>query len=84
MKFNVGRDDATELTEAQILEQLKMYIAAARIADAFGCDAMRMLVAFMQEFVAKDANWMEKKPTRGQFGRTLNQFFEIGIASQPG
>jgi len=40
MIFNVGTDDATELTDAQILEQLKMYIAAVRIADAFGCDAI--------------------------------------------
>jgi hypothetical protein len=40
MKFLTGTDDATELTNAQILEQLKMYIAAARIADAFGCDAI--------------------------------------------
>ena len=40
MIFNVGSDDATELTDAQILEQLKMYIAAVRIADAFGCDAI--------------------------------------------
>ena len=38
MTFNTGTDDATELTDAQILEQLKMYIAAARIADEFGCD----------------------------------------------
>ncbi len=40
MRFSVGTDDATELTNAQILEQLKMYIAAVRIADAFGCDAI--------------------------------------------
>ena len=40
MAFHVGSDDATELTNAQILEQLKMYIAAMRIADAFGCDAI--------------------------------------------
>ena len=40
MTFSVGTDDATELTDAQILEQLKMYIAAVRIADAFGCDAI--------------------------------------------
>ena len=40
MTFHVGSDDATELTNAQILEQLKMYIAAMRIADAFGCDAI--------------------------------------------
>jgi len=40
MKFLTGTDDATELTDAQILEQLKMYIAAVRMADAFGCDAI--------------------------------------------
>ncbi len=40
MTFDVGTDDATELTDTQILEQLKMYIAAVRIADNFGCDAI--------------------------------------------
>ena len=40
MTFVVGGDEATELTNAQILEQLKMYIAAVRMADAFGCDAI--------------------------------------------
>jgi hypothetical protein len=38
MKFMTGKDEASELTEAQILEQLKMYIAAMRMADFFGCD----------------------------------------------
>ena len=40
MRFSVGTDDATALTDAQILEQLKMYIAALRMADAFGCNAI--------------------------------------------
>ena len=40
MIFHVGSDEATELTDAQILEQIKMYIAAVRIADTFGCDAI--------------------------------------------
>jgi len=40
MKFKCGPDPETELTEAQILEQCKMYIAAVRIADEFGCDAI--------------------------------------------
>lgn len=40
MTFLTGRDDATELTDTQILEQLKMYIAAMRMADLFGCDAI--------------------------------------------
>ncbi len=40
MRFALGRDDATELTEAQVLEGLKMYDAAVRLADAFGCAAI--------------------------------------------
>lgn len=37
MKFKTGTDEATELTDRQILEQLKTYIAATRIAHEFGC-----------------------------------------------
>lgn len=40
MKFNLGTDEKTELTEAQVLLQCKMYIAAVRIAADFGCDAI--------------------------------------------
>jgi len=40
MKFHLGQDEATDLTEAQILAQCKMYIAALRMADDFGCDAI--------------------------------------------
>ncbi len=40
MTFITGTDEASELTDAQILEQLKMYIAAVRMADFFGCDAI--------------------------------------------
>ena len=37
MKFRLGTDETTELTERQLLQQCKMYIAALRIADEFGC-----------------------------------------------
>lgn len=40
MKFATGTDAATELTNDQILEQCRMYVAALRIADSFGCDAI--------------------------------------------
>jgi hypothetical protein len=40
MTFKIGKDETTELTENQIIEQLKMYIAAVRIADFFSCDAI--------------------------------------------
>jgi len=40
MTFKTGTDDATELTDAQLHEQFKMYIAALRISDDFGLDAV--------------------------------------------
>ena len=38
--FHYGRNGKTSLTKTQVLEQCKMYIAACRIGDAFGCDAI--------------------------------------------
>ena len=40
LTFHFGTDETTELTEAQVLAQLKMYIAAVRIADDYGVDAV--------------------------------------------
>ena len=40
MKFHLGTDEATELTEAQVLWQCKTYVAALRIADEFGCESI--------------------------------------------
>ncbi|HET8546997.1 MAG TPA: fucose isomerase [Bryobacteraceae bacterium] len=40
MKFLTGPSHATDLTDAQIHDQCKMYIAALRIADEFGCDTI--------------------------------------------
>ena len=40
MKFATGSSEETDLTDAQILDQCRMYIAALRIADEFGCDAI--------------------------------------------
>src|SRR4051794_29039568 len=37
MKFKTGGDEANDLTDNQIHQQCKMYIAAMRIADDFGC-----------------------------------------------
>jgi hypothetical protein len=37
MKFRLGKSESTELTEMQVLQQCKMYIAAIRLADEFGC-----------------------------------------------
>ena len=40
MTFKFGPVPETDLTEAQVLEQCKMYIATLRISDAFGCAAV--------------------------------------------
>jgi len=40
MTFRFGDDAATELTREQVQWQMKMYIAALRIADDFGLDAV--------------------------------------------
>ena len=38
--FNFGENEETDLTRAQVLEQCKMCIAALRIGDEFGCEAI--------------------------------------------
>jgi hypothetical protein len=40
LTFHFGTDEATELTEDQVTSQLRMYIAALRISDDFGLDAV--------------------------------------------
>lgn len=40
MKFHTGPNHDTDLTEEQILLQCKVYVAAVRIADDFGCDTI--------------------------------------------
>jgi hypothetical protein len=39
-KFHFGSNEETELTERQVLIQCKMYIAACRIVDEFGCEVI--------------------------------------------
>ena len=40
VRFCTGPNEEIDLTDRQILEQCKMYIAAVRIADEFSCDAI--------------------------------------------
>jgi L-fucose isomerase-like protein len=40
LTFHTGTDEATELTDAQLLSQFRMYVAALRISDDFGLDAV--------------------------------------------
>ena len=38
--FETGEDEATDLTDFQLQEQCKMYVAVLRMAHRFGCDAI--------------------------------------------
>jgi hypothetical protein len=40
MQFHFGKQETTDLTRAQVLEQCKMYVAAVRIADRYGCNCI--------------------------------------------
>ncbi len=40
LRFKTGENESEELTDAQIHQQCRMYIAAVRIADEFSCDAI--------------------------------------------
>jgi len=40
VQFRIGFNPVEDLTDEQVLQQCKMYIAALRISDDFGCDAI--------------------------------------------
>ena len=78
MRFRLGTDEATELTEAQVLEGLKMYDAAVRMTEQFGCAAIG--IQYQQGLkdvcVASDLaegllNNPVRPPVRGADGATL-------------
>jgi len=79
MTFDWGRDEATELTEGQTLQQCKMYIAAVRLADEFGCATIGIQyqqglkdLAPASDLVEGLLNNMDRPPVRhAQTGRVL-------------
>ena len=40
LQFKFGTDGTKELTADQVIEQCRMYVAAVRLADEFGCEAI--------------------------------------------
>jgi hypothetical protein len=76
MTFHTGTDHATELTDEQILEQCKMYVAAVRIADDFGCDCIGIQyqqglkdVLPASDLVEGTLNNTERPPVRSRDGQ---------------
>jgi hypothetical protein len=78
MTFITGPDEQTDLTDRQILEQCKMYIAALRIADDFGCDVIGIQyqqglkdMAPASDLVEGLLNNAERPPVSSRDGREL-------------
>src|SRR5271165_5921918 len=78
MRFITGPDPAVDLTDDQILHQCKMYIAAMRIADDFGCDAIGIQyqqglkdLAPASDLVEGLLNNVERPPAYSRDGREL-------------
>ena len=78
MQFRTGPDEATDLTDAQIHWQCKMYIAALRIADEFGCDTIGIQyqqglkdICPASDLVEGLLNNVDRPPARSVDGRVL-------------
>jgi hypothetical protein len=78
MKFITGKNAETELTDAQILDQCRMYIAALRIADEFGCATIGIQyqqglkdLAPASDLVEGLLNNRERPPAYSKDGRVL-------------
>ncbi len=78
MRFRFGRDEKSDLTVKQVLGQCKTYVAALRIADEFGCDAIG--IQYQQglkdllpasDLVEGMLNNRERPPVRSADGRRI-------------
>ncbi len=78
--FHFGKDEATELTEAQVIWQCKMYIAAVRISQEFGCEAIG--IQYQQglkdlipasDLVEGTLNSSDRPPVKGADGKVIRE-----------
>ncbi|MFL6463370.1 MAG: fucose isomerase, partial [Bryobacteraceae bacterium] len=78
LQFKTGPNPETDLTDEQILEQCRMYIAVLRIADEFGCAAIG--IQYQQglkdltpasDLVEGLLNNSHRPPVKSADGRTL-------------
>ena len=78
MQFHTGPQHESDLTDEQILLQCKMYIAAVRIADDFGCDSIG--IQYQQglkdllpasDLVEGTLNNSDRPPVRSRDGRRV-------------
>lgn len=78
LRFKTGPNPETDLTDDQILDQCRMYIAAVRIADEFGCAAIGIQyqqglkdLAAASDLVEGLLNNSDRPPVRSADGRVL-------------
>jgi len=78
MQFAFGPNEETDLTEHQVLQQCKMYIAAVRIADEFGCATIGIQyqqglkdLAPASDLVEGTLNNADRPPVYSEDGREL-------------
>ena len=78
LQFHLGHNEETDLTEHQVLQQCKMYIAAVRIADDFGCATIGIQyqqglkdLAPASDLVEGTLNNVDRPPVWSEDGREL-------------
>jgi len=78
VRFMTGPNPETDLTDAQILQQCKMYIAAVRIAAEFGCSLIGIQyqqglkdICPASDLVEGLLNNVDRPPVRDAAGRVL-------------
>jgi hypothetical protein len=78
--FDFGTDPETELTEDQVLEQCRMYIAALQIADEYGCETIG--IQYQQglkdlcpasDLVEGMLNNSQRPPVKGKDGKVIRR-----------
>ncbi|WOO41606.1 hypothetical protein [Rubellicoccus peritrichatus] len=78
--FNFGKNSKTELTKAQVLEQCRMYIAACRIGDEYGCEAIGIQyqqglkdICAASDLVEGMLNSSDRPPVKNVKGEIINE-----------
>ena len=83
MTFKTGPNEETDLTDGQILEQCKMYIAALRIADEFGCDGIGIQYQQGSRIWRRLPTWRKDCSTMSTGRQSLRQTAASSIAGEP-
>ena len=74
--FHFGQDAKTALTLDQVLDQCRMYVAAARIVETFGCD----MIGIQYQQGMKDLMAASRPPIRRK-GKVSSK--RVGIGARP-